>query len=149
MARIGEELKSTFESEQQQAMLNVLFTANWFRSEQVRLFKPYGISPEQYNILRILRGAKEKMNMNCVKDRMIDRAPNATRLTDKLITKGLVVRERSETDRRVVFVSISEQGSQLLKDLDVQTRGSAMRTMQHFTENDAQELNRILDAVRG
>lgn len=149
MARIGEELKSTFESEQQQAMLNVLFTANWFRSEQVRLFKPYGISPEQYNILRILRGAKEKMNMHCVKDRMIDRAPNATRLTDKLITKGLVVRERSETDRRVVFVSISEQGSQLLKDLDVQTRGSAMRTMQHFTENDAQELNRILDAVRG
>lgn len=149
MARIGEELKSTFESEQQQAMLNVLFTANWFRSEQVRLFKPYGISPEQYNILRILRGAKGKVNMHCVKDRMIDRAPNATRLTDKLITKGLVVRERSDTDRRVVFVSISEQGTKLLKDLDVQTSGSAMRTMEHFSENDAQELNRILDSLRG
>jgi len=66
MARIEEELLSKFESEQQKAMLNVLFTANWLRSRQTAVYKPFGISPQQYNILRILRGAKGRMNMNSV-----------------------------------------------------------------------------------
>jgi len=149
VARIGEELRSTFESEQQKAMLNVLFTANWFKSDQVRLFKPFDISPQQYNILRILRGSKGKMNMHCVKDRMIDRAPNATRLTDKLIAKDLVVRERCETDRRVVFVNISVKGTKLLVELDKQIRTSMVRNIAHLTEKDALELNRILDTIRG
>jgi len=149
VARIGEELKSTFENEQQKAMLNVLFTANWFKSDQVKLFKPFDISPQQYNILRILRGAKEKMNMHCVKDRMIDRAPNATRLTDKLIAKDLVVRERCESDRRVVFVSIGPKGSKLLVEIDKELQASMARTIEHLTQKDALELNRILDTLRG
>ena len=118
MVGIAEELKSKFESEQQKAMLNVLFTANWFKSQQVGLFKPFGISPEQYNILRILRGAKGRMNMHSVKQRMLDRAPNATRLTDKLIAKQLVSRERCEEDRRVVHVQITEAGLDLLERID-------------------------------
>lgn len=149
MPRIDEELKSRFESEQQKAMLNVLFTANWFRSQQVGLFKPYGISPQQYNILRILRGAKERINMHCVKERMIDRAPNATRLTDKLIAKGLVERERCEDDRRVVYVRISEKGLELLANIDKKNRAIMQETEGRLSPKDAAILNELLDSWRG
>ncbi len=149
MPRIDEELKSRFESEQQKAMLNVLFTANWFKSLQVGLFKPYGISPQQYNILRILRGAKERVNMHCVKERMIDRAPNATRLTDKLIAKGLVERERCEEDRRVVYVRISEKGLDLLATIDKKNRAIMQGTEDRLAPTDAVLLNQLLDAWRG
>jgi len=149
MARIDDELQSRFESEQQKAMLNVMFTANWFKTQQVGLFKPFGISPQQYNILRILRGANEKVNMHCVKERMIDRAPNATRLTDKLIAKGLVVRERCEKDRRVVYVRISEQGMELLDTIDKKNRALMQLSMDKLTAADAGLLNGLLDAWRG
>jgi len=149
MARIDEELRSRFESEQHKAMLNVMFTAGWFRNQQVELFKPYGISPQQYNILRILRGAKDRMNMHCVKERMIDRAPNATRLTDKLITKGLVERERCEDDRRVVYVRISQKGLAMLDEIDRANRPSEKNGLDRLTEAEALELNRLLDAWRG
>ena len=149
MARIDEELRSRFESEQHKAMLNVMFTAGWFRNQQVELFKPYGISPQQYNILRILRGAKDRMNMHCVKERMIDRAPNATRLTDKLIAKGLVERERCEDDRRVVYVRISQKGLAMLDEIDRANRPSEKNGLDRLTEAEALELNRLLDAWRG
>ena len=149
MPRIDEELKSRFESEQQKAMLNVLFTANWFKSQQVGLFKPYGISPQQYNILRILRGAKDRVNMHCVKERMIDRAPNATRLTDKLIAKGLVERERCEEDRRVVYVRISEKGLELLTTIDTRSRTIMQGTEDRLAPKDAALLNQLLDTWRG
>jgi MarR family transcriptional regulator, 2-MHQ and catechol-resistance regulon repressor len=149
MAGLDEELRSTFESEQQKAMLNIMFTANWLRNSQVGLFKPYGISPQQYNILRILRGAKGRMNMHNVKQRMIDRAPNATRLTDKLIAKGLVERERCEEDRRVVYVRISSKGLELLEQIDRHHRVEMKRQMQHLKDADAVELNRMLDMIRG
>jgi DNA-binding MarR family transcriptional regulator len=149
MPGIDQELKSRFESEQQKAMLNVLFTANWLRNGQVALFRPHDISPQQYNILRILRGAKGRMNMNSVKGRMIDRAPNATRLTDKLIAKGLVERERCEDDRRVVYVRITEQGLKLLAELDRRVRAMNQRMLGNLSTEDAQTLNRILDLMRG
>ena len=149
MAGIAEELKSKFESEQQKAMLNVLFTANWFKSQQVGLFKPFGISPEQYNILRILRGAKGRMNMHSVKQRMLDRAPNATRLTDKLIAKQLVSRERCEEDRRVVHVQITEAGLDLLERIDRKSKDFVGRTMDGLSASDAAVLNRVLDQWRG
>ena len=149
MAGIAEELKSKFESEQQKAMLNVLFTANWFKSQQVGLFKPFGISPEQYNILRILRGAKGRMNMHSVKQRMLDRAPNATRLTDKLIAKQLVSRERCEEDRRVVHVQITEAGLDLLERIDRKSKDFVGRTMDGLSASDAVVLNRVLDQWRG
>jgi DNA-binding MarR family transcriptional regulator len=149
MPGIDKELQSRFENEQQKAMLNVMFTANWFKSQQAELFRPLGISLQQYNILRILRGAKGKMSMQRVKERMIDRAPNATRLTDKLITKGLVERERCEDDRRVVYVRISDKGSLLLKEMDRKIKQAQSQMFQRMSDEDARDLNRILDACRG
>lgn len=149
MPGIDQELQSRFESEQQKAMLNVLFTANWFKSRQVQLFKPFGISPQQYNILRILRGAQDRVNMHCVKERMIDRAPNATRLTDKLIAKGLVVRERCAEDRRVVYVRISPKGLDMLRAIDEVSKRNADDGLDRISESDAALLNRLLDGWRG
>lgn len=130
-------------------MLNVLFTANWLRSGQVAQFKPYGISPQQYNILRILRGASDRMKMHHVKERMIDRAPNATRLTDKLIAKGLVERERCEEDRRVVYVRISAKGLELLVRIDEQVASDMRKLMKRITQKDAAVVNEVLDRMRG
>ncbi len=149
MPRIDQELRSRFDSEQQKALLNILFTANWLKSVQVTLFKPFGISPQQYNILRILRGAKERMNMQNVKQRMIDRAPNATRLTDKLIAKGLVERERCDEDRRVVYVRISEKGLIMLDAIEVRNNESMQQSMQHLNEQEAIQLSGMLDKLRG
>jgi MarR family 2-MHQ and catechol resistance regulon transcriptional repressor len=149
MPKIDDELQSRFESEQHKAMLNVLFMANWLRTRQVELFKPHGLSPQQYNILRILRGAKGRMNMQNVKERMIDRAPNATRLADKLIAKGLVQRERCEEDRRVVYVRISQAGLDLLAKIDVEMADRTTENLHRLSEADAAALNRILDHWRG
>ena len=149
MPGIDKELQSRFESEQQKAMLNVLFTANWFRTQQTALFKPHGISPQQYNILRILRGAKDRMKMQDVKGRMIDRAPNATRLTDKLIAKDLVIRERCAEDRRVIFARISDKGLELLARIDADNREAATSYLKTLSAADAEVINRILDQWRG
>ena len=149
MAKLDDELKSKFENERQKAMLNILFTSNWLKAKQVALFKPYGISPQQYNILRILRGARDRMNMRNVKQRMIDRAPNATRLTDKLIQKGLVERERCDEDRRVVYVRITKTGLDLLERVDKNIREQTEQSMRILNDQDAATLNRILDALRG
>lgn len=149
MPTIDKELKSRFESEQQKAMLNVMFTANWMRSKLADLYRPFGISTQQYNILRILRGAKSRMKMHSVKERMIDRAPNATRLTDKLIAKGLVLRERCDEDRRVVYVSISEKGLEMLAQLDRNSKALQKEMISTLSDADAEALNGILDRWRG
>lgn len=149
MPGIDKELQSRFESEQQKAMLNILFTANWFRTHQTSWFKPFGISPQQYNILRILRGARDRMNMQSVKERMIDRAPNATRLTDKLIAKGLVERERCKEDRRVVYVRISHKGLGMLAEVDSSMAASNQEDLLRINSADAEQINRILDRWRG
>jgi MarR family transcriptional regulator, 2-MHQ and catechol-resistance regulon repressor len=149
MPSIDKELKSRFESEQQKAMLNLMFTANWMRSKLADLYRPFGISTQQYNILRILRGAKDRMKMQSVKERMIDRAPNATRLTDKLIAKGLVERERCEEDRRVVYVRISEKGLELLALLDRKSKALQKEMEARLSDNDAGKLSSILDGWRG
>lgn len=150
MPSIGEELVSRFESEQQKAILNILFTSNWLRTNHTILLAPYGLSMQQYNILRILRGAKgEKVNMHCVKERMIDRAPNTTRLTDKLLTKGLVERERCENDRRVVYIRITAKGMDMLQVLDKQMKIHWDEAHGRLNEKDARILNIALDALRG
>ncbi len=149
MPKLEEELHSRFESEQHKAMLNVLFTANWFKGGHAHLLTARDLSLPQYNILRILRGAKGPLNMHEVKGRMLDRSPNATRLTDKLISKGLVLRVRCTEDRRVVHLSITPKGLGVLDEVEQELRPVLLGTHERLTEADARTLNRILDALRG
>jgi len=149
MARIEEELVSRFESEQQKAVLNVLFTGNWFKGTHAHILAKHGLSLAQYNILRILRGAKDRMNMQQVKDRMLDRAPNATRLTDKLIAKALVERVRCDADRRVIHVSITGSGLALLEEVDRLIQPMMREYTARFTAEEARSMNEVLDKLRG
>ena len=145
MGNISKDINTKFVSDRLKALINIKYTANWLNSREIDFFKPHGISPQQYNILRILRGAAKAIKVQIVKDRMIERAPNATRLMDKLCDKNLIERIRCEDDRRVVYVNISKQGLQLLKDID---DVSDLKFMDNLSEEEALKLSDLLDKIR-
>lgn len=145
MGDISKDIKSKFISNKVKALINIKYTSNWLSSRENEFFKPYGISPQQYNILRILRGAKDQIKVQIVKDRMIERAPNATRLMDKLCDKNLIERERCEHDRRVVYVKISEVGLKLLSTIDELKNVSFL---DNLSEEEATTLSNLLDKIR-
>ncbi len=145
MGDLSKDIKSKFSSNKVKALINIKFTANWLQSHEVEFFKPFGISPQQYNILRILRGSKEPIKAQTVKERMIDRAPNATRLMDKLCDKKLIERERCDHDRRVVYITIMKQGLELLDTID---NSSNIDFMKNITTKEALILSDLLDKIR-
>ncbi|MFD2528999.1 MULTISPECIES: MarR family winged helix-turn-helix transcriptional regulator [Polaribacter] len=145
MGDISKDINSKFTSNKVKALINIKYTSNWLSSKENEFFKPHGISPQQYNILRILRGAKAKIKVQIVKDRMIERAPNATRLMDKLCDKNLIERERCEHDRRVVYVQITQQGLHLLSNIDDFKNVSFLDKL---SEEEALTLSNLLDKIR-
>ncbi|WP_299671148.1 MarR family transcriptional regulator [uncultured Polaribacter sp.] len=145
MGDISKDINSKFTSTKLKALINIKYTSNWLNSKENDFFKPYSISPQQYNILRILRGAKESVKVQVVKDRMIERAPNATRLMDKLCDKHLIERERCENDRRVVYVKISKAGLDLLSTID---DNKNLSFLDNLTEEEATVLSNLLDKIR-
>lgn len=145
MGDISKDINSKFTSNKVKALINIKYTANWLSSKENDFFKPYGISPQQFNILRILRGAKDKIKVQIVKDRMIERAPNATRLMDKLCDKKFIERERCEHDRRVVYVRITSLGLELLSKIDTL---NDISILDNLTDNEAIILSDLLDKIR-
>ncbi len=145
MGDISKDIISSFSSEKIKALINIKYTANWLHAKEVIFFKPYGISPQQYNILRILRGAKKEIKVQLVKERMIERAPNVTRLLDKLVEKKLIERNRSVDDRRVVYVEINRKGLALLEHIDNTDKISFLNNL---TEKEAKTLSDLLDKIR-
>lgn len=145
MGDISKDINSKFVNNKVKALINIKYTANWLSSKENEFFKPHGISPQQYNILRILRGAKDKIKVQIVKDRMIERAPNATRLMDKLCDKNLIERERCEHDRRVVYVKITESGLALLATID---NSEDLLFLENLTDKEALILSDLLDKIR-
>jgi DNA-binding MarR family transcriptional regulator len=145
MGDISKDINSKFPNNKLKALINIKYTANWLNSIEIEFFKPYGISPQQYNILRILRGAGAPIKVQVIKDRMIERAPNATRLMDKLCDKKLIERVRSDHDRRVVYISISKKGLALLKSIDTAIN---FDFLENLTEEEAKQLSNLLDKIR-
>lgn len=146
MADISEDIKSKFDSHKFKAFINIKYTYNWLNSREVNFFKTYGISPQQYNILRILRGAAEQIKVQVVKDRMVERAPNATRLMDKLLEKKLIERLRSLDDKRVVYVNITNEGLLLLSEIDKHI--GSLNLLEKISEEEAALLSDLLDKIR-
>ncbi|MEY3237347.1 MAG: hypothetical protein RI883_1448 [Bacteroidota bacterium] len=145
--KIDEALQTKFKSPQQKAVINIRFTSNFLGNIQQNKMNQYDLTMPQFNILRILRGAGEAINVNTVKDRMIEKSPNTTRLMDKLIEKGLIERIRCDKDRRVVYVQISTSGLHLLTEID---KNSDINTMINagLTDDEANILSNLLDKVR-
>jgi len=145
MGDISKDIKSSFTNNKVKALINILYTANWITSHQNTFFKPFGISPQQYNILRILNGSDKPLKVQTIKERMIDRSPNATRLMDKLCTKALIERIACETDRRVVHIIITKKGKQLLQSISDNFNDDLIKNL---SEKDAEELSSLLDKMR-
>ena len=107
-----------FESPQIKAMLNIMYTANWLMGEFRDIYKPYGITPQQYNVLRILRGKHpESVNPSEIKEVMLDKNPDITRLCDRLLSMGLIGRSIDAVNRRKMNIVITQQGLHLLAQI--------------------------------
>ena len=148
--KLEDEIKqSKFKSEQRKALLNVIYTASWINSIHVRILKKHSISPQQFNLLRILRGQHPKpATVNLLIERMLDKMSNASRLVDKLVAKKLVERTQCENDRRAVDVLITKKGLSLLSVLDKEEK-YLKEAYSGLSESEAKVLNRILDKMRG
>lgn len=148
MAKIDDVIKTKFQNDKHRFMANLIYTSNWFRNLTADFLKPFGISSQQFNILRILRGAKQDwVAMNDIKSLMVEKSPNATRLADKLLHAELVDRQRSSTDRRVVFLSISQKGLDLLKKID-EADMSYIDFMDNISNEEAKVVSDTLDRLR-
>lgn len=145
--KIDDAIQSKFKSPQQKAIINIRYTANFLGNIQNNFMSKYDLTMPQFNILRILRGAKGVINVNSVKERMIEKSPNTTRLMDKLIDKGLIERVRCESDRRVVFVKISENGLKLLDEIDKSTDINSL-IKANLSDDEANLLSDLLDKMR-
>ncbi|WP_282042790.1 MarR family winged helix-turn-helix transcriptional regulator [Winogradskyella flava] len=145
MGDLAKDINSTFPNNRVKALLNIIYTANWITSCQNEFFKDFGISPQQYNILRILRGAGEPLKVQTIKDRMIERSPNATRLMDKLCAKNYIERLPSEHDRRVVKIVITQNGKGLLESIPNNLNKELLKNL---NEEEAKQLSDLLDKMR-
>jgi DNA-binding MarR family transcriptional regulator len=148
--QLEEEIKQRrFRSAYHKTALNILFTGNWLHRIHAQELKPHGLTPEQYNVLRILRGQHpEPATVNLLKERMLEKMSNVSRLVEKLRVRGLVDRHVCPDDRRAVDVVITSKGLALLDTLDDAERAWLSR-MDLLTEEECSTLNRLLDKVRG
>ncbi|HEX5104502.1 MAG TPA: MarR family transcriptional regulator, partial [Pirellulaceae bacterium] len=120
MAILQRELKKKrpFDCPEQEALLNLLRTADQLQIHFARLFRRYGLTPQQYNILRILRGEGRPLPILEIASRMITAVPGITGLIDRLVAAELVTRKRCDQDRRIVYVSIAQKATALLAEID-------------------------------
>ncbi|MCP4725749.1 MAG: MarR family transcriptional regulator [bacterium] len=138
-----------FRNEYHKAVVNLKYTGNWISMKTSSILKPYGISNQQYNVLRILRGMHpEPATVNLLIERMLDKSSNASRIVDKLVSKGLADRVTSANDRRAVDVFITKKGLGILKSLDSDIINVEEGVSKNLNTKETNELNRLLDKLR-
>ena len=149
--RLQDEIKQTkpFASLEQEAMLNIERTAALLGHQLEQALKPFGVTPTQYNVLRILRGAGERgLCRNEVRERLIAQVPDVTRLLDRLEDTGLIERERDSVDRRLVNTRITDQGLDLLRRLDQPVQDFHKAQLGHLGKENLRALIDILSSAR-
>jgi DNA-binding MarR family transcriptional regulator len=147
--KIEEAIKTRkFTTSREKALVNILYTYGWLFNKEKDSFKPFGITPQQYNVLRILKGQYPKSISTCdIKERMLDKNSDASRLVDRMFTNGLVERTVSEFDKRKVDIKISERGIDLLQRV-IENRLMLENTASALSEEDAETLSLLLDKLR-
>jgi DNA-binding MarR family transcriptional regulator len=137
-----------FDSPVHKAMVNLIYTYNWFSSLWDEFFSAYDLTEQQYNVLRILRG--KFPNSICagdIKEVMLDKNPDLTRLCDRLVKKGLIERQYNEFNRRQVLIRITKAGLELLKQMDPAMKKQAKKLS--LSDKEAEMLSDLLDKLRG
>ncbi|WP_452601620.1 MarR family winged helix-turn-helix transcriptional regulator [Pontimicrobium sp. MEBiC06410] len=133
----------------QKTVINIFYTSNSIKEDFSRFFKSYGLSMEQYNVLRILRGQKgTPANMSTLQERMINKMSNTTRLVDKLIVKELVTRNTCPSNRRKIEILITNKGLNIMKQIDDKLDIKENNLTKNLTNNELETLNNLLDKIR-
>ncbi|MFY8035237.1 MAG: MarR family winged helix-turn-helix transcriptional regulator [Flexibacteraceae bacterium] len=147
--KIEEAIKTRkFTTSREKALVNILYTYGWLFNKEKDTFKQFGITPQQYNVLRILKGQYPKSISTCdIKERMLDKNSDASRLVDRMFTHGLVERTVSEFDKRKVDIKISDRGISLLLAIHEQ-REKLDNIASALSEEDAESLSLLLDKLR-
>lgn len=139
--------QSKFRNEFQKAAINLVFTYNWLNERTKMIFDRHDITSQQFNILRILRGAGAPLSTLQIRERMLDRMSDTSRIVDRLVRKGLLKKNICKSDRRLVDIVITEKGKKLLGLLD-QCSGEMDSILQNLSPADAKTLNELLDKLR-
>ncbi|MEM9828996.1 MAG: MarR family transcriptional regulator [Bacteroidota bacterium] len=140
--------QQTFSNEWHKLRVNLMSTSNWLRGEITQFLKPFGITQQQFNILRILRGQHpEALSTQQLRERLIDRMSDTSRLVDRLQQKKLACKGECSKDKRLVDITITERGLELLCQIDKRMT-ELDEAMQGLTEQEAKVLNKLLDRLR-
>ena len=147
---IEDEIQSTnFEDSYHKAVINISYTYGWLNNTFKCKFEKHKLTNQQFNVLRILRGQYPKpATVNLIKERMIDKMSDASRIVDRLVQKNLVTRCTNNKDRRAVDIRISDEGLAILAKLDVELKTSDV-IKGNITEDEAAQLSALLDKMRG
>lgn len=150
MSRLQHELKKKrpFDSPEQEAILNLLRTNDRFQNRFGRLFRDFGLTNSQYNVLRILRGEGRPLPCLEIAERMVQVVPAMTGLLDRLEKQGWIARNRCTEDRRVVHVELTAAGGKLLAQLDTPVNELHQRLLGHLTAEELRRLSRLLEKAR-
>lgn len=148
--RLEEEIaQKQFRNQAHKLVVNIIYTYNWLITSQQSMLKPHGITGQQFNVLRILRGQyPNPASIKLVRERMLDKMSDASRIVEKLRTKGLVERHICPTDRRACDVTITHKGLQLLESLD-QENEKFNHITDRLSEDEQKLVNDLLDKMRG
>ena len=146
--KIDEEIKSKFRNEHHKLAVNILYTHSWLDTFFSDKFKEYGLTSQQFNILRILRGQHPNISsIGIIKERMLEKIPDVSRLVDRLVLKGYIERTPSKEDLRKVDVLFTQNGLKLLTKID-KANDEFDAYLQGVNKKEAVELNRLLDKLR-
>ena len=137
-----------FRNEYQKAAINLIFSSNWLNEKIKYLLESEDITQQQYNILRILKECQQPLSTLQIRSRMLDRMSDTSRIVERMLKKGLVEKRTCPSDKRLVDVSISHKGLELLEKLE--HKNAALDSiLQSLSESEAITLNRLLDKMRG
>jgi len=139
--------QSKFRNEYQKSIINLIYTYNWMNEQMKQVFDRYEITSQQFNILRILRGAGEPLSTLQIRQRMLDKMSDTSRIVDRLIKKELAKKTICKSDRRLVDVIISDKGKKLLEKLDA-CNEDLDAIFENLSVADARKLNQLLDKIR-
>ena len=136
-----------FRNEFQKMGINLLFTANWLNEQIGKMLSEEGVTQQQYNILRILRGSATPLSTLKIRERMLDKMSDTSRIVDRLIAKELVVKNTCEKDKRLVDITLSPKGLDLVDQLD-QFNDRIDALLKGINASEAATMNQILDKIR-
>jgi len=139
--------QASFRNEHQKAAINLIYSYNWMNEQMKPFFEGVDITSQQFNILRILRGAGAPLSTLQIRQRMLDKMSDTSRIVDRLIAKGLVKKVVCKSDKRLVDVSITDKGKKLLEKID-KHEGEMDAILGALSEADAKTLNKLLDKLR-